>query len=629
MFLQCVNPNCLSEDNPLDASVCADCGTLLERRHLWAIGDGAEAFAVGTQVGDRYHVMAPHIWLDMRPAKPPEAPPELPPSVLPYLKLFPYRLHVPTIYGFCIADSTAVLLLENAPIDRSGSPLPSLSASLRGAPAVRQVYWLWQLLELWVPLLEAGVASSVLVDENLRVEGWRVWVRSLYGDFQAEEGVPPVSELATLWQSWLPSLQPAIADPVRDLCRFMKEGDDTPAKLRAIATRLNQLLLDQAAQLPLRLKVAAATSPGPHQPLNEDACFPQPGHAPTATDAAVLPYLVMVCDGVGGHAGGEVASQMAVRSMQLQIRTMLADVMEETALLTPDIVTQQLESILRIVNNTIASQNDTQGREARDRMGTTLVMALQLPQKIATARGNANAHELYLLHLGDSRAYWLTPDYCQLLTVDDDLAGREVRLGRSLYRDALRRKDGGALVQALGTRNADAIYPTIQRFVVEEDGVLMLCSDGLSDNDRVSQHWPDVMRAFAKGKLTLEGCAKTWVELANQHNRHDNTSVVLLECRVSDRAQFIDPESSTTDISMPDLSESARVLLYGDPPEPVAAPTGSRRRRRQGVSLPLLIAAGVLAGMAMVGLAGWLVWQRLNPTPSTPQPVPESTESAE
>jgi serine/threonine protein phosphatase PrpC len=34
--------------------------------------------------------------------------------------------------------------------------------------------------------------------------------------------------------------------------------------------------------------------------------------------------------------------------------------------------------------------------------------------------------EVYLAHVGDSRAYWITPDYCHLLTVDDDIAGREV-----------------------------------------------------------------------------------------------------------------------------------------------------------------------------------------------------------
>jgi protein phosphatase len=50
------------------------------------------------------------------------------------------------------------------------------------ASAVRQVYWLWQILELWTPLEELGVASSLLVPDNLRVEGWRLRLRELYTD---------------------------------------------------------------------------------------------------------------------------------------------------------------------------------------------------------------------------------------------------------------------------------------------------------------------------------------------------------------------------------------------------------------------------------------------------------------
>uniref|UniRef100_A0ACD5H226 PP2C family protein-serine/threonine phosphatase n=1 Tax=Desertifilum tharense IPPAS B-1220 TaxID=1781255 RepID=A0ACD5H226_9CYAN len=143
-------------------------------------------------------------------------------------------------------------------------------------------------------------------------------------------------------------------------------------------------------------------------------------------------------------------------------------------------------STVRVVNNQIAAQNDTQGRELRQRMGTTLVMALQLPQRVGLQAGRVgNSHELYIAHVGDSRAYWMTPNYCQLLTVDDDVSVREVRMGRSLYRECLRRPDAGALTQALGTRDAEFVRPTVRRFILEEDGILLLCSDGLSDRDRI------------------------------------------------------------------------------------------------------------------------------------------------
>ncbi|MGG6298235.1 PP2C family protein-serine/threonine phosphatase [Leptolyngbya sp. AN02str] len=613
MAMQCANPSCLFDGNSLDAVTCGECGKPLVRRFLWAVGNRVDQIGPGTLVGDRYHVTAPYIWLDTRPSKPPEAPAELPASVLPYLKLFPYRLHVPTIYGFAVWESTAVLLLENAPLDALGKPLPMLDRSLASATPIRQVYWLWQMLELWVPLKEVGVASSVLVEENLRADGWRLRLRSLYGDAQSGDEVPTLRDLALLWQTWTQSMEPSVTRSLQHVIQHMLAGDDDPAKVRAIAINLNQLLLEQAAQQPLRLRLAAATSPGPHHTLNEDACFPQPGRDPSTSEAFVLPHLAMVCDGIGGHSGGEIASQLAVRSMQIQIRAMLADVAEETNLLTPDIVTQQLESIVRIVNNTISTQNDTQGREARERMGTTLVMALQLPQKMKTDQGWSNAHELYLVHMGDSRAYWLTQHACHALTVDDDIAGREVRLGRGLYRDVLRRPEGGALTQALGTRDGMAIYPTVQRFIVEEDGLLMLCSDGVSDNELVEQHWPDLMRSLYRGKMTLEQCAQAWVELANQRNSHDNASVVMVQCQVSDRTQFIDPSVGAIQLSMPEMTPTSRELLYDQAPS-IDSPTRKQRRSPiRGLSPVKLATVSILAGMLMVGLAGLVIWWGVNP----------------
>ncbi|MHC5830810.1 MAG: PP2C family protein-serine/threonine phosphatase, partial [Nostoc sp.] len=100
-----------------------------------------------------------------------------------------------------------------------------------------------------------------------------------------------------------------------------------------------------------------------------------------------------------------------------------------------------------------------------------------------------NTHELYLANVGDSRAYWITRNYCQLLTVDDNVATREVRLAQSLYRKALLRADASALTQALGTKDAESLRLKVQRLIVEEDGILLLCSDGLSDNNWVEQSW--------------------------------------------------------------------------------------------------------------------------------------------
>jgi protein phosphatase len=173
--------------------------------------------------------------------------------------------------------------------------------------------------------------------------------------------------------------------------------------LKAIASQLNQLLIEQAARQPLRLRVAGATDTGPQHDHNEDSCYPQLSDLPTDLSQPrdpLIPHLSIVCDGIGGHEGGEVASQLAVQSIKLQVRALLAELAEDPEIMTPELVSQQLSAIIRVANNLIASRNDEQERESRRRMATTLTMALQLPQIVKMPDGQGNAHELYIASVG-------------------------------------------------------------------------------------------------------------------------------------------------------------------------------------------------------------------------------------
>jgi len=546
--------------------------TPLINRYLWVTGSAATSLPVGEQVRGRYQVIAPQIWQDMHPELPPEASEQLTGNILPYLRLYPHRLHVPEVYGVCqlreSVPESVVILLENVPIDPSGELYPSIEGMWTQASAVRQVYWLWQILELWTPLEEMGVASSLLFPDNLRVEGWRLRLRELYTDIvidkepafataSTDSGAsssdvlttetssggsaalikPPVKaslqQLGECWESWCRKASVSVASQLREIAEQLQT--ERPS-LKAIASDLNQLLIEQAARQPLRLRVAGATDTGPQHDHNEDSCFPLSWDLSTDLSQPrdpLIPHLSVVCDGIGGHEGGEVASQLAVQSIKLQVRALLAELAEDPEIMTPELVTEQLSAIIRVANNLIASRNDEQERESRRRMATTLIMALQLPQIVKMPDGEGNAHELYIASVGDSRAYWITPRYCQQLTVDDDVATREVRMGRRLYREALQRPDAGALTQAVGTRDAELLRPTVRRFILEEDGLLLLCSDGLSDNNWLEELCVDYPRDIFSGKLSLEAAVRSLIDLANQKNGHDNTSVVLTYCAVS------------------------------------------------------------------------------------------------
>ncbi|MDJ0674486.1 MAG: protein phosphatase 2C domain-containing protein [Calothrix sp. MO_167.B42] len=616
-LIYCTNQDCTKPINPVGEEVCGNCQTPLVYRYLWVVDSSSHQREIGEKVAYRYEVIAPNIWLDTQPGLLPEIPSEPPAATVPYLKLYPHSLHIPQVYGI-IPDSESeahdTLLLENVPIDEYGNLYPAIADGWNKATAVRQVYWLWQILQLWQPLWELGVAGSLLRGENIRVRGWCVGLLELH---QSEP--PHLRQLADCWQPWVDKAKPQGASELQYIVQQMKAED---VDIQSISSQLNQLLLTLVGKLPLTLKVAGATSIGSELTQNEDACFPS---SRERINDPLIPQVSIVCDGIGGHEGGEVASKLAIESIKLQIQALLQEVGSQEDILPPQLLQQQIEACLRVVNNLISNSNNQQHREGIQRMGTTMVMAVQIPQKVETGE---NSHELYLINVGDSRAYWITPNYCQLLTVDDDVAGREVRCARSLYRQALQRPDANALTQALGTKEGEFLQPTSQRLIIEEDGILLLCSDGLSDNNWVEKSWQDYVLPIFTGEMVLEDGVRQWIDLANQQNGHDNISVVLTHCRVSPDypvhivqkepqvlATMAEPVEST-------FTESSQALLDLDLPEslPTESPTTeSPTTQAPDVSRPDKGKRGwlIFTGLLFLLLAGTSLslaaWWQINP----------------
>ncbi|MBF2006404.1 MAG: protein phosphatase 2C domain-containing protein [Chlorogloeopsis fritschii C42_A2020_084] len=624
-LIYCPNPTCANPINPVGNSLCGSCQTPLIKRYLWAVGEFPTKISPGEMVAERYEVIAPQIWLDTQPGKLPEIPEEISDEVIPYLRLYPQRLHLPQIYG-CVRslakDGADILLLENAPVDEVGNLYPAIASSWQQATAIRQVYWLWQILQLWTPLSELGVAASLLKPDNLRVQGWCVRLLQLQQSKTTKK--PSLQDLAECWQPWVNVAKTQVAAALEKIVRHMSNPD---ADLVAISTQLNTLLLASAAQLPLTPKMAGATDIGSQElTQNEDSCFP------TANDSIEDPLLLqaaIICDGIGGHEGGEVASLLAMQSLKLQIRALLKDIAEQTEIVPPDVVQKQLEASLRVVNNVICNCNNEQKRGGTQRMATTVVMAVQVPQNIRTTSGSQseNSHELYLTSIGDSRAYWITCNYCQQLTVDDDVVAREVSNARSFYHKALQRPDASALTQALGTKDGEFLCPWIQRLIIEEDGILLLCSDGFSDNNLVEQSWREYALPALTGEFSLEDALYSWVKLASEKNAHDNISLVLIHYRVSPdypvlvtsrRSQIEIVEEKEVEIvtetqlevaQEPELAQSSQLLLDLDISEPATAtatqiPTKSQPRQHKPkfMLIGLLI---VLLGGTTVAFYAW------------------------
>ena len=629
------------------------------RQYVWALGHGTNKIPIGDRVDNRYQVVAPSIWLDTTPERSPKVPEKVPSFALPYLKGYPYQLNLPGVYGICHQDNgEAVLMLRNVPVNRQGQLMPAIAKSWQSASSFRQAYWLWQLISLWEPLQSFGAAASIIKKSNIRVESWRVRLIGL----STKPANPTFEDLALAWdKTYLPGAMPAIATLVRSVCKDLRGANPD---FEATKEKVNSQLLLEASNSTVSFQVAGATSTGPKKARNEDACYPSKAELKrTATaDLPLLPRLAIVCDGVGGHEGGEIASQSVVRSLQLQLRGLLVEAMEQSKTIPPSAVIEQIEAAIRVANNLISQQqNDQQGRSDRQRMGTTLVMALVLPQKIDTPDGPAEVNELYLTHIGDSRAYWMTTEHCQRLTVDDDIAGREVTSGNSFYATALQRSDADALSQAVGVRDYDDLVPHTQRFLFESSGVLMLCSDGLSDNHQVEASWANYVGLIVKQIVPLDAAVDAWIELANQKNGHDNVAVVLMHAmmtgneeptlsvsaaasrganagrtavaganvRADEALRAMNSQTATATLPRP-MTAASRALLYGEDddddtpltPEEKAAVTADSEtepEKEQGWVTGLL----AIIVLGVVGVVGWLLWRTFQSEPGTlPEPTP-------
>jgi protein phosphatase len=222
--------------------------------------------------------------------------------------------------------------------------------------------------------------------------------------------------------------------------------------------------------------------------------------------------LYILCDGMGGHAGGEIASELAVNTL----RQYFQEHWIANQLPTED----SIREAVYLANEAIYKLNQQDARSGVGRMGTTLVMLLIEDTQAAVA------------HVGDSRLYRLTRKQgLEQVTVDHEVGQREINRGVEAS-IAYARPDAYQLTQALGPRDENSINPDVSFFDINEDTLLLLASDGLSDNDLLETHWQTHLEPLLSSGANLERGVTELIDLANQHNGHDNITGILIRAKV-------------------------------------------------------------------------------------------------
>ncbi|MEK3887023.1 Stp1/IreP family PP2C-type Ser/Thr phosphatase [Bacillus sp. FSL K6-3431] len=211
--------------------------------------------------------------------------------------------------------------------------------------------------------------------------------------------------------------------------------------------------------------------------------------------------LAVIADGMGGHNAGEVASGIAVNTLE-ELWS------EEKKTLTPEQAENWFLTNVSEVNEKIFKH--AQENKECEGMGTTIVAAI-CTELFAT-----------IVNIGDSRCYILNETGFKQLTEDHSLINELIKTGHISREEAELHPRKNVLMKALGTEQI--IDMDITTITFEEGDKILLCSDGLSNkvsNTEIENILKDVNPLAKKAELLID--------IANQNGGEDNISLAIIE----------------------------------------------------------------------------------------------------
>lgn len=208
----------------------------------------------------------------------------------------------------------------------------------------------------------------------------------------------------------------------------------------------------------------------------------------------------VVCDGMGGANGGDIASTRAVNII--------------AGRLTAEINCGMSGAELRVlIERAVREANIGVYRQAfsdpmLSGMGTTVVCAVVIGSK------------LYVAHAGDSRAYLIGPERIKRITKDHSMVQELVDLERITEEEALRHPHRNLITRALGV--APEVAVDHAEYQLEDGNMVLLCSDGLTNCVGEEE-----LLAMA-GSIPPEELCGAYIEKAKENGGHDNITALII-----------------------------------------------------------------------------------------------------
>lgn len=215
--------------------------------------------------------------------------------------------------------------------------------------------------------------------------------------------------------------------------------------------------------------------------------------------------VYVLADGMGGHEGGEIASNIAVNTV--------------AKILSRSIIELQKKNVGEIVHNALHKANEEIILFRKNQinlmsMATTVVISIFLDDVVNC------------IHLGDSRAYLYKDNNLIQLTTDDSLVTEMVKQGRMRKDELQDHSLRNIVTRFLGTVNLT--LPEIQQFRVETNDCIMLCSDGLTNmlND-------EEIKSILRENISIgpQEVCDLLVDRANAKGGQDNISVIVVQSK--------------------------------------------------------------------------------------------------
>jgi len=215
-----------------------------------------------------------------------------------------------------------------------------------------------------------------------------------------------------------------------------------------------------------------------------------------------LPTLLMVADGVGGAASGELASSLATQVVFDSLRERRT----RGALKGTVVIADSLQQAILAANKAIHERS--RADRTHHGMGTTATIGLVVGGMV------------YFAQVGDSRAYIVRDGVARQMTKDQSLVQRMVDAGKLTQEQAERSEHRNIILQALGPE--PAIVPELTRDRLLNGDTVVLCSDGLS-NQMPAQE----IASIAQKHEDLEALCAALIDRAIETGAPDNVTVVI------------------------------------------------------------------------------------------------------